>query len=298
MELQQIAGFYQVVRLGSFTRAAEATARTQSALSQQVKALERELGRLLIERIGRGKLLLTPFGREVYRFAEEILAKQQHLLETLEEMKGSGFGKLVVAAAFTTLYQLLPKKIASYTREFPGVQLTILDRPQRETLRLVREGEVDVGIAQESAVPPELEAVSWKRIETVLLVPKGHPLTGKRHVSLEDIVQYPLILRPRFGRNNREGGVEKLFRDSGLSYRVILESSNVELSSVYVEQGIGLAFASMVGDSSILHGRALEQISLSRYMPDDRLALVSHKKRRLTACQRAFIDLCLEEELS
>ena len=66
MEWQQIVGFYQVARQDSFTRAAEATFRTQSALSQQVKALEGELGCRLIERIGKRKLRLTEAGGEVF----------------------------------------------------------------------------------------------------------------------------------------------------------------------------------------------------------------------------------------
>ena len=62
MEWQQLLGFYQVAKLGSFTKAAEATFRTQSALSQQVKALEDELGGRLLERLGKRRLKLTAAG--------------------------------------------------------------------------------------------------------------------------------------------------------------------------------------------------------------------------------------------
>ena len=64
MEWQQLLGFYQVAKLGSFTKAAAATFRTQSALSQQVKALEDELGTRLLERLGKRRLKLTVGGRK------------------------------------------------------------------------------------------------------------------------------------------------------------------------------------------------------------------------------------------
>ena len=64
MEWQQLLGFYQVAKLGSFTKAAEATFRTQSALSQQVKALEDELGSRLLERLGKRRLQAHSRGRK------------------------------------------------------------------------------------------------------------------------------------------------------------------------------------------------------------------------------------------
>ena len=77
MEWQQMLGFYHVARLGSFTKAGEATFRTQSALSQQIKALEEELGCRLLERIGKRKLRLTSPGERFFRFAQENLARYE-----------------------------------------------------------------------------------------------------------------------------------------------------------------------------------------------------------------------------
>ena len=67
MEWQQIIGFYHVVKQGSFTRAAEATFRSQSALSLQVKSLEKELGCQLIERVGRRKIRMTLAGEKLFQ---------------------------------------------------------------------------------------------------------------------------------------------------------------------------------------------------------------------------------------
>ena len=88
MEWQQIIGFYHVARLGSFTKAADVALRTQSALSQQVKALEKELDCQLFERIGKRKLRLTSAGEKFFRFSEAILARYDSLTEELNQLKG------------------------------------------------------------------------------------------------------------------------------------------------------------------------------------------------------------------
>ena len=81
MEWQQIIGFHHLAKLGSFTRAAAATFRTQSALSQQIKALEEELDCPLVERIGKRKLRLTPAGERFAQFTEAILRRREQLQE-------------------------------------------------------------------------------------------------------------------------------------------------------------------------------------------------------------------------
>ncbi len=121
MEWQQIIGFYHVARLGSFTKAAEATFRTQSALSQQVKGLETELCCLLFERIGTRRIRLTPEGEKFLGFAEEVLQKFELVVDSMREKNGIHRGTLRLAAPFTTLYHLLPQVIRGYSEQFPHV---------------------------------------------------------------------------------------------------------------------------------------------------------------------------------
>ena len=93
MEWNQIIGFYYVAKLGGFTKAAESTFKTQSALTHQVKALETELDCLLFERIGKRKIRLTPAGEKLYKFAEELIEKYNYFIEDLNELKGQRKGQ-------------------------------------------------------------------------------------------------------------------------------------------------------------------------------------------------------------
>jgi DNA-binding transcriptional LysR family regulator len=289
MEWQQLLGFYQVAKLGSFTKAAAATFRTQSALSQQVKALENELGSPLLERLGKRRLKLTPAGEKFFAFAQGLLAQWDRLQEELRALQGRPQGPLSLAAPFTTLYHLLPEALLAYLRQYPQVELTLLDRDQAGVFALVKEGDIDFGLALESLVPRDLAALRWQPVDTVLLAPWGHPLSRKPRVTWRQITRYPLILPPRGPESGHRRLLEEQFKKLGLSFRIILESSNVELSARYVETGLGLAFATLA--RGLPRPPRLAFIPLSHYFKPDHLALVLRRDKVLTPYKQAFINL-------
>ena len=295
MEWQQIIGFYHVAKLGSFTKAAEATFRTQSALSQQVKALEKELECQLFERIGKRKLRLTTAGEKFFSFAEATLEKHDSLTEELNELRGLQKGRLRIAAPFTTLYHLFPHVLKEYVRKFPNVELTILDRPQEEVIELVKNGEVDFGLVLESEVTGDLETLGWKRVETVLMTTPGHPLAKVKEITLRQIAKYPLILPPKSLKQTWRRKLEERFQKLGLDYHILMESSNVELSSLYVEMGLGISFATVVKDLPVLKQRNLEFLPMGQLFEPDCIAVTMRKDKILTNYKNSFINILLRE---
>ena len=295
MEWQQIVGFYHAARLRSFTKAGEATFRTQSALSQQIKLLEEELDCQLFERIGKRKLNLTLAGERFFKFSEMVLDQHERLKEELTEFKGACKGRLKVAAPFTTLYHLFPDKLRDYVGRFPGVEVTLLDRPQERVLELVRDGEIDFGFALESVVPKDLVTIRWKKVETVLMVPTGHPLAAAKRVSLKQLSRYPLIVPPRGLKHSGRAALDKHLTKLGLDCRVVMESSNVELSSVYVEIGLGISLATVVRDLPGLKKRNLEFLSVDRYFKPDHIALVMRKGKMVASYKNAFVSMLFGE---
>jgi DNA-binding transcriptional LysR family regulator len=291
MEWQQLLGFSQVAKLGSFTRAAAATFRTQSALSQQVKALEDELGSRLLERLGKRRLKLTPAGEKLLAFAREFLTQWDRLQDEVRTLQGRPQGPLSLAAPFTTLYHLLPETLVAYLRQYPQVELTLLDRDQAAVFALVKAGDLDFGLALESLVPRDLAARRWLPVDTVLLAPLGHPLTRVRRVTWRQIARYPLIVPPRGHESGHRALLEEQFRKLGLAFRIILESSNVELSARYVETGLGLAFATLARGRPPAPPRPLAFVPLGHYFKPDHLALVRRRDQTLTPYKQAFINL-------
>ena len=297
MEWQQLLGFYQVAKLGSFTQAAEVTSRKQSALSQQVKALEKELGCRLLERIGKRELRLTRAGEKLYAFCESMLTIWNSCKEELDEIKGLQKGTLRCAAPFTTIYHLLPEALQKYIQQFPQVDLTLLDRPQQSVLALVKSGDIDFGLALESLVPKDLTALPWLPVETMLITSRDHPLTRMHPVTLEGIAKYPLILPPRDRSYGGRRTLADQLRNRGLHYRILLESSNVELSALYVEMDLGISYATVAPGLKHLEDRNLAFISLSRYFPPDYLAVVLRGDKFMAAHKKAFLNILLGDTI-
>ena len=294
MEWQQIVGFYHVARLQSFTRAAGATFRTQSALSQQIKALEEEFNCRLFERVGKRNLRLTPEGEGFFRFARLVLQELENFKEELEALRGGQRGRLKIAAPFTTLYHLFPQAVGEFTSQFPEVELTLLDRPQETVIELVRNGDIDFGFTLERVVPKGLLAIRWKPVETVLMVPSGHPLADLRRVSLKQIAKYPLILPPRHLMHTGRMLLEEQFQKLGLDYRIAMESSNIELSSVYVEMGLGVSLGTVIKDLPALTHRQLEFVPLGHLFKPDHIALVMRRGKLMAPYKQAFMNTLIE----
>ncbi|MBW1751959.1 MAG: LysR family transcriptional regulator [Deltaproteobacteria bacterium] len=296
MEWQQIIGFYYVAKLGSFTKAANATFRTQSAISQQIKNLEEELSCQLLERIGKRKLRLTSAGESCFKFSETVMQRYDSLVEELSEAIDSQKGSLRMAAPFTTLYHLFPFALKSYIKQFPNVDLIILDRSQQNIIDLIKNGDIDFGFVLESNVPKDLTALRWKEAGTVLMTPKGHPLAKVKRVSLKQIGKYPLILPPI--NLKYRSNLEERFQKLGIDYHIIMESSNVELSSRYVEMGLGISFATVVKDLPELEKRKLEFLPMDHLFKSDYIVVAMRKDKTLISYKNAFIKILLGEALS
>lgn len=296
MEWQQIIGFYHAAKLGSFTKAAEVTFRTQSALSQQIRSLEEELDCKLFERIGTRRLRITSAGETFFQFAESVLTGYEVVKEELAELKGLRKGRLRIAAPFTTLYHLFPELLMEYNESFPWVELTVADCPQTKVVSLVKAGDMDFGIALESVVPWNLTCIRWKKVHSVLLTPPDHPLASLKRVTLEQIARHPLILPPHSGDQPSRTALDELFREKALDHHVIMESSNVELSALYVETGLGISFATLVKDQPGVKDRNLAFIPLDHYFPPKWIGVVLRKDKLLTPHKQAFLDILFRQD--
>ena len=125
----------------------------------------------------------------------------------------------------------------------------------------------------------------------VLMTPQDHPLTRLQEVTIEEIACYPLILPPRSQRSLGRQTLEDLFQKQGLDHRVVMESSNVELSSLYVELGLGISFATVVKDLPLAGRRSLAFLPMNHYVEPDFIAVLHRKDKIISAYLEAFLDL-------
>src|SRR5437588_2836007 len=148
LDVRRMRVLREVAVRGSFSAAAEALSFTQSAISQQIAALEREAGCSLVQRNARG-IRLTEAGEALVRHADAILARLSEAEAELEAIAGLRGGRLRLAAFPTVGATLMPLAIATFREEHPDVELTVRQLEPEDSLPLLKCGELDIALTIE-----------------------------------------------------------------------------------------------------------------------------------------------------
>jgi DNA-binding transcriptional LysR family regulator len=193
VELRQLEYFAAVARHRHFTRAADALYVTQSALSQQVRRLEEELGLALLLRTSRG-VELTAAGEDLLARAESILSEVERARADMDGHAGVSRG-LVRVAATTGDAVRLPQALAEFHAEHPGVRIGLRQGSASEMIELVRAGTADLAvIGTPAGETPGLESTLLAEEPLRVMCEAGDPLAAAREVTFADLRGRGLIL--------------------------------------------------------------------------------------------------------
>ena len=174
MDLDQLHTFLEIVRLKSFSKAAQTCYRTQPAISAQVRQLELELNTTLFERFGT-RISLTVAGRILAEHAEQILDLRRRAQDSINELERIPRGELVIAANEATCIYVLPGVFAEFKKQFPNVQLLVDRSYGTRVVQAVLDNLADFGITQLPVQEKKLQVVKIHSDEIKLLVPAGPP---------------------------------------------------------------------------------------------------------------------------
>jgi DNA-binding transcriptional LysR family regulator len=188
---RRVLTFREVARLGSFSRAAEALALTQPAVSQQVAALERQAGAQLLER-GPGGLSLTPAGELLLAHADVVADRLDLAVGQLAELAGHAARELRIGAFPSALATRVPQALARLTVERPEVKADVSERTTGALVEGVRTGELHVAVCFQDAARPRREHEGAERIDLGeepfrALLPEGHALAGGGPLRLQQL---------------------------------------------------------------------------------------------------------------
>ena len=195
LDVRRLRVLREVAQQGSFSAAGEALGYTQSAVSQQIAALEREAGSTLVERNARG-VRLTDAGRTLVEHADGILARLAAAEEELEALAGLRGGRLRLASFPTAGATLLPLAIAEFSRRHPAVELSLVEAEPEEAIPQLKAGDLDLALifeyadlraADQGIHQDEVELVHLIDDPMHLALPPDHPLARRRTVKLEDL---------------------------------------------------------------------------------------------------------------
>jgi DNA-binding transcriptional LysR family regulator len=287
MDRRMLQVFREVVRQGSFTRAAEKLFIAQPAVSITIRKLEEELELTLLNRQEK-QVTLTTEGERLLRHAELILTAFATAETEMAELRDLSHGEVRIGIPPMLSSYYFPRIIGAFRQLYPHLQLSVNGEGAANLLRMIRKGEIDMAVIAGAEVPDGLQGQHLLREEIVACVPAGHPLAGLAAVSLTAFMREPLILYQE-GYFMREL-MNKLIATSSEAPQVVFETNIFSMVRSLIRQGTGVStFLRMV----VSDDPDLTAISFDPPIHLD-LQVAWKADRYLSRANRAFLEFLLQ----
>jgi len=291
MELRHLNYFIAVAERLSFSRAAEELRVAQPAISQQIRALERELGAQLFDRVGK-RVSLTEAGRALLPHARHILGAVEAAENEVREHGSLTRGTASLGAPPTVSTHLLPDQLLRFKRKYPGLEVTLREAGTETLLHLIEVGQLDFAIVAADRLPDIVESVPFLEEEYLLAVSAQHPLSraARKTVRLADLAAEAFILFPE-GYRLREVTLSAC-RQAGFEPKVALDGGAMQSALEFVAAGLGVALMPELA----LEGRKdIHALSISDQPLHRSLGLVWRKGHYLSPAARALREFLTQK---
>jgi DNA-binding transcriptional LysR family regulator len=243
LDVRRLRVLREVAARGSFSAAAEALAYTQSAVSQQIAALEREAGAKLVERGARG-VRLTEAGRALVTHTDAILARLADAEAELEAIAGLRGGRLRLCSFPSAGATLMPPAIARFRDRHPGVELSLDLAEPDDGVALLRAGEADIALvicAPGTCAYEHVEQVHLLDDPMYVALPEGHPHARTPRLELTDLVDEAWMLGSTASCPDTSIFL-RACQAAGFEPRVSFQSNDYLAIQGFVAAGMGVAF--------------------------------------------------------
>src|SRR5690349_13355394 len=250
LDVRRMRVLREVAVRGSFSAAAEALSFTQSAVSQQIAALEREAGTMLVQRGARG-VRLTEAGEALVRHADAILCRLADAEAELEAIAGLKGGRLRMAAFESAGATLMPLAIAQFRERHPAIELSMVLGEPEETEPQLKSGELDLVLGFGTRMHDEDDVERTFLIEDpmFLVLPRDHPLANKRNLRLADLADEAWIGGAPDCECNRL--IYGACTRAGYTPRMAFETDDYTAMQGFVAAGVGVSLIAELGLTTI-----------------------------------------------
>jgi DNA-binding transcriptional LysR family regulator len=287
MQIENFKIFSDLVETKSFSKAAKLNGITQSAVSQQARAMERHLKTLLIDR-SQKQFQLTREGQRLYEAAKEILLQYDRLASELQEMKKIISGTIRLSTIYSIGLHELPPYIKKFLHDFPSVNVRVEYRRSNLVYEDILHNSVDFGLVAFPVKARQIEILPFHNDRLVLIAHPNHPLVKGGEVEIKHLAGHKFIgFDPDIPTRK---AVDQIFRDHKLEIQPVMEFDNIETvkRAVEIDHGIAIVPQTTVqqeakqGTLAVLHFKGKE---FTRP-----LAILYRKGRVLTPAMKKFIE--------
>lgn len=238
MQLESLKMFCDVVETGSFSRAAQLNHVTQSAVSQQIRALETRYEQKLLSRSAR-QVSPTPAGERLFRGCKEILSRFGEVEQEIREQSSDVVGTTSVS----TIYSVGLHELQSIQRELlkthPKVNMRLNYRRSDQVYDDVILGAAEIGIVAYPLPRAGVDIIEFREDKLAVVCAPNHPLASKSKVSMAALSGVPFIAFDREAPTRK--ALDRIFRERGVEVAPVMEMDNVETIKRAVEMGLGVS---------------------------------------------------------
>ena len=286
MQIESLKVFCDLSETESFTKAAQINQITQSAVSQQVSALERTFKSLLIER-SKKKFRLTREGQILYDYAKQLINLYESLYNRIQEVREIVSGTVRVATIYSIGLHDLPPYLKKFLKQYPTVNLHVEYRRSNEVYDNVLGNIDDLGLVAYPVKDSKLEIVPLRKDKLVMICHPKHPLAKSSGVKLKDLEGHKFIaFEPDIPTRK---AIDKALKDADVDVDMTMEFDNIETvkRAVEIDSGISIVPLTTVTQEVAKHTLvAVEVEGGSLFRP---LAVIHKKNKVLSPAMKQFI---------
>jgi DNA-binding transcriptional LysR family regulator len=287
MQIENLKIFADLVETKSFSKSAKLNNLTQSAVSQQARAMERHFKVLLIDR-SQKQFQLTREGQRVYESAKEMLHTYEMLLSELQEMKKVISGTIRISTIYSIGLHELPPYIKRFLHDYPSVNVRVEYRRSNLVYEDILHNSVDFGLVAFPVKVRQVEMVPFHNDRLVLITHPEHPLAKKGEVNVADLAGQRFIgFDPDIPTRK---AIDQIFRENRLELDPVMEFDNIETvkRAVEIDHGIAIVPQATVVQEAKQGTLAVLQFNGREFTRP--LAILHRKGRVLTPAMRKFVE--------
>ena len=287
MTFEDLRVFSTVAAERSFSKAARKLRRTQPAISQAVRRLEQSTGEQLVDRSSRDGTL-TDAGELLLDYANRLLRLAVEATGAVAQLRDVKKGRVLIGANDGAVYAVLPL-IDTFHREHPGILVEVRRVPARLVPQEVLLRSVDFGVLTFSPAERELSSLLLGTDELVLLVPPGHPLAGRKQITMEEMGRQTIIAHndPSPARDQ----VLALFEQRHAPLNIRMSLPSLDGIKLAVEMGLGVALLPRRCAQGELERGQLLEVRVPDLRTPRELRFVHRRDGNLSHAATAFLDV-------
>jgi LysR family transcriptional regulator, transcriptional activator of the cysJI operon len=287
MQIENFKIFADLVETKSFSKSAKLNNITQSAVSQQARAMERHFKALLVDR-SQKQFQLTREGQRVYESAKDVLHAYETLLSELQEMKKVVSGTIRISTIYSIGLHELPPYIKRFLHDFPSVNVRVEYRRSNLVYEDILHNSVDFGLVAFPAKLRQIENIPFRNDHLIVICHPHHPLAKRGEVTVTELAGQKFIgFDPDIPTRK---AVDQIFRDNRLEIETVMEFDNIETVKRAVEIDHGIA---IVPQATVVQEHAQGTLAVLRLKGGEftrPLAILHRKGRVLTPAMKKFIE--------